>query len=1227
VDKHRIYLVTLPVAALFCMIAGIIVYAFNKKNVEDITLLTRHIEKSLESELQQIKREEKKVIKEFSQGLDTNPLLSLSYQPFFLYQNGELLYWSDNTMIPEYYEYQEIIDIGIIVRSTGSYLVVRSVLDPNHELFALITLYEDKGIKNDYLVSGLNSIVFPVTDGIKVLPPSFKGGEGIFLQENCLFKIVLERSLDNQNKFLAGGSLVFFFFSFILLISWLWYTLTLRIKKGAFESSLVIWILSLVLLRYLMLLFELPDSIMETGLFGSMHFASSRINPSLGDMLLNSIVILMMVYFIFTHYTTSRVTKYILGAPELTKNIVALLLMIFSFFCLWYPFVIIQTIYHNSQITFDITKTINYNYLRVVSFIIFIICSVTMFLAFHGTYRLLYQLKRKKFFEFFILTLLSAVLFSLYQIWTRQYFEIMVVIGIFYMNTVYHFKIFKNLLQFRYTSILYVFAVVTMVSVIGALAVYTFEVDRNIDHKIKFADHFLIRNDHITEYYLNETRSKIENDLFISSTMASPFLSKSVIVDKLRQVYLSSFFDKYDVEIKLYNSSKSVVYGNDREEYSDILNENRVATQYQTDYKGIYFLNRFEGEVVKRYIQKIEIKRRSVNAGYIIIDLKLKKIIPNDVYFELLMDSRFLQPYLGQEYSYAVYANKAVTYSSGDFNYRRNFPLKELQSGSELFKGGINSTGYSHIGLTDMEGRIIVVSSEEYSHWQLVTNFSYLFLLHVFFLLVLALFFLVYLWYKGVSLNFSARIQLYFNLSFFIPLVIVSFITLSLINSSSREEVSTEQALKAKSLREIFSLYVEDFLSGKMTSDDIRLQIRDIADIAGTDINLFAVNGRLFGSSKPLIYENNLLSRYLNPGAYARIMEQGENEFVLDEFVGELSYKSAYVVVQSFKTGSILGIISLPFFDSEVHLEKQQIEVLSTILNIFTIVFIAFILISYFVSKGLTFPLRLITLKLKKTTLTGFNEPVSWDSDDEIGLMVSEYNKMLENLESSKKALARSQKESAWREIAQQVAHEIKNPLTPMKLTLQHLQRKMTGTSDIEVQKPIQSLLHHIDTLDDIATSFSSLAKMPMPEITSFEWVSIIKESVNLHMNMEGVTISVSLATDELFVMGDQQLMGRILSNILINAAQSRLKDHDVHIDVILTKSKKKALLEIRDNGSGIDESIRSKIFVPKFTTKETGSGIGLAIAKHGIEHAGGKIWFESEVKEGTSFFIELQRT
>jgi nitrogen fixation/metabolism regulation signal transduction histidine kinase len=280
--------------------------------------------------------------------------------------------------------------------------------------------------------------------------------------------------------------------------------------------------------------------------------------------------------------------------------------------------------------------------------------------------------------------------------------------------------------------------------------------------------------------------------------------------------------------------------------------------------------------------------------------------------------------------------------------------------------------------------------------------------------------------------------------------------------------------------------------------------------------------------------------------------------------------------------------------------------------------------LSYFVSRKLVYPLSIITNKLNKTSFSGYNEPIEWDSQDEIGRLVREYNTMISNLEESREALARNQRELAWREIAKHVAHEIKNPLTPMKLTLQQLQRRLIGGKPLppgEISKPVNTLLHQVDVLRDIATSFSAFAKMPIPEMKPFNLGELVRKTVALHQNDCDITLIGD--SGDIEVTGDKKLMGRIITNIFLNAQQAR-SDQPLKVSVSIKESGRNMLISIADNGIGISEEIIDKIFLPGFSTKESGSGIGLAVAKHGIEQSGGQLWVESKTGEGTTFYIEI---
>ena len=396
-----------------------------------------------------------------------------------------------------------------------------------------------------------------------------------------------------------------------------------------------------------------------------------------------------------------------------------------------------------------------------------------------------------------------------------------------------------------------------------------------------------------------------------------------------------------------------------------------------------------------------------------------------------------------------------------------------------------------------------------------------------------------------------------------------------------------------------------------------------LSKLSNLDANLFSPTGKLQVASQPLIFENQLLAPYINPRALTRF-QLGDRAFIEDEHVGNLDYFVAYSGVYSPQDGSLLGIAAIPFFQSAYLLEKMQIIVLANVLSLFTAIFIVLLVISFWLSKWLTFPLRMITQKLGRISLTQSNQPLEWKSDDEIGLMVKEYNQMLSTLSENKAELERTNRERAWREIAQQVAHEIKNPLTPIKLTLQKLERisESDPQRNEKLKKAIASILAQVDSLDDVATSFSTFAKMPEPIMDNIELIELVKNTINLHDQVASISFNTDLI--EVYVYADKQLLGRIFSNILLNSIQAARPNLQPVIEVSLNKNEHAILIRFSDNGVGIDESASEKIFLPHFSTKQSGSGLGLAIARQGMQQMGGRIFFESTLGIGSTFFIEL---
>jgi nitrogen fixation/metabolism regulation signal transduction histidine kinase len=260
----------------------------------------------------------------------------------------------------------------------------------------------------------------------------------------------------------------------------------------------------------------------------------------------------------------------------------------------------------------------------------------------------------------------------------------------------------------------------------------------------------------------------------------------------------------------------------------------------------------------------------------------------------------------------------------------------------------------------------------------------------------------------------------------------------------------------------------------------------------------------------------------------------------------------------------------------------------------------------------------------------GKNEKIHYANKDEIGGLVQEYNRMVDELAMSVELLAKSERESAWREMARQIAHEIKNPLTPMRLSIQQLQRTWndkTENRDEYIKKFTNTLIEQIDNLAAIAIEFSDFAKMPLAQNVKIDMVQMIDRLLNLYKDVPHDIRFIHDDIKELYIMADQEQIRRVLINLVNNSIQAIPAQRKGQISIILNQTENKAIIKVKDNGSGIEPEIQNRLFQPNFTTKSAGSGLGLAIVKNIIEQAGGKIYFESQPDVGSEFIIELERT
>ena len=1189
-----------------------------------------------------------------TRSLESPPLAYSTAYPYYLFDNGELIYWSDYRQVPSYAYLQGSYTYAYRTLPSGSYLVRRDSLpDPSLEIFFLLPIRQDAKIDNQYVSSGYNPALFPegagATMAASVVDMNDKARITTY-QDHPLFAVTLQPPVGGYREHqtaklfqtlisgLVALSIVLVLFNLGRVIRW-------DLQRRHVDRAIVLFTLSLLGLRILMLAFNFPYTILPLQLFDYRYFASSVINPSLGDLLLNCLCVLLIITFLFNNYYATRTYRQLLHAPAAAKSIAAAGLFLAGFYALYLHYSVVQMMYINSQWTLDITKSVSFTSLKNVSLFIFIINSASYFLFSHMAFRAFISVSQQSYYPLHVNFSMAVVLGLLLCLWQGLSLFLVLLITVAYFALLYSLQLTKYLARVRYVTFLYVFASTLVSAITCALVAYDMHAVETEDNKQKFVNQLLVDNDVLGELLLNEARDRIEEDMFIKKRLSSPvtglFGKESgyeVIKQKIERIYLSDYFDKYDISVYLFDGEGLPLENRNRRTY-DEFREDIARQRFDTEYADLYFINQSNVRVAsgasKQYLLFMDIDNLGSAVGHIIVRLTLKRFAPNRVYPELLVDRTYSGAYPTNEYDYAYFTPEGdLIYSNGDETSFR--PLQQYNFPRQAGSGKtISRAGYSYLVVEGKNNEYIAIASSAYSFTDIISNFSFLFLLLVFAVLFLLAIYSIYFVIKRENLNFSTKIQLYLNAAFFMPLLAVSVTTLSIISTSYNEEVDEQYLEKAVQIGNNVTGLVGQYQKGDITQESLANTLSQIAKYAETDANVFDTDGRLVATSQPQIYENGLLSEYINPQALINIEGRQKNKLVLEESVGSLSYKSSYTGLKSPSTGQLLGILSIPFFESRNEVEAQIIEVLTNMMNIFTFVFIAFLIISYLASALLTYPLKYITQKIKRTSLSDYNEPLSWESNDEIGLMVGEYNRMLVNLEASKAALARTEKESAWREMAKQVAHEIKNPLTPMKLSLQHLKRRLQeeyhegmGPEAVQaVEKPVDNLLLQVDTLNDIASSFSSFAQMPVPKSELYELEAVVRKTVGLYEDGQQ-EITMNIRGANFYVVGDEQLMGRILSNLIINAKQSVPGDRKLRVHVSLQRAgMDRLILKVSDNGTGIAREIQNKVFMPNFSTKYAGSGIGLAIAKRGIEHAGGRITFDTKEGVGTTFYIELPVT
>jgi two-component system, NtrC family, nitrogen regulation sensor histidine kinase NtrY len=386
-------------------------------------------------------------------------------------------------------------------------------------------------------------------------------------------------------------------------------------------------------------------------------------------------------------------------------------------------------------------------------------------------------------------------------------------------------------------------------------------------------------------------------------------------------------------------------------------------------------------------------------------------------------------------------------------------------------------------------------------------------------------------------------------------------------------------------------------------------RMHEIGSIHKLDLGLYHPNGVLLSRSHVFEASDDLFPTWIDLKTLTRAPKSASSIEAIE----------GYLIGTDKITGpndAIELIIRVPYAMDDSVIPEEDYQFLRQLGNIYVLLLFVGIALALILSNYISRNMSIVGEKLKKVRLNQSNEKLSWRYNDEIGQLIQEYNLMVEKLEKTAVDLAKSERESAWKEMAQQVAHEIKNPLTPMKLTLQMMQRE----KDLdELQEMSKHLLEEIEGLTSIAEAFARFAEMPSLRLETHDVSYLSNRAVALYSDW-GIQF---LSDGPVYANVDKEQWSRIIHNLVKNALQSIPEGRIPEIEVRVRKTFGKGIITVSDNGTGVSDEMKDHIFEPNFTTKSSGMGLGLAMVRNLIQNFGGTISFENQEK-GASFTITI---
>jgi len=1014
-----------------------------------------------------------------------------------------------------------------------------------------------------------------------------------------------EQQNDNSNYLI----LFFYFLSYtFLLFSILNKFLNLKTENRILNFTL--FILTILILRTLDILSDLPHQLKSSSYFATNLF-DIPLSNSQADLLTNTIILIIIS---------------IASAKMLSKKVIinTPFKIILKYSILWIYIIINLFFLHHTILDRQIyffSEGIFHNYTLFLSLLVVLGLNISLFFTF---ITFLNSAIHKKIPILIPIFIIFIGLTTLYITSNIPITIILITFSITITLIVIRHYVWKYITD---NFLIHLFILV-LLSVISSIVISNSYNQKNDNYQKFIGNTLAISRDSIFETnYIQINNSIVNDDKLRNKIFNDSINDDKSVEDYIITKYFNSTLKKYNIQVTYCGDNELIEIQPEKEVRLCVNYFNQLIDEFTEPIKdsSLFKFNSTAESIY--YISRISITDPldSLTKRILFIEFVSSHIPEGFGYPELLIDTQSSSLNL-TDYSFAFYSEKQLQYKFGDFPY--NTYLKtDLNFKHNLF---LNYDNYRHYAIQISPNKFLIISRGITPTTLKIVVFSIIFLFLAFISLIVYLIIYSKMAFSIFRQNFKARLQTFIITTLTITFILTGVTTIIYIKNSN--QIALEKQLTEKTNSVLIELQhklssVTDLQ--KEDKDILHQLLRKFSLVFFSDINLYDISGELIATSRPEIFEKKLLSTYINPAAYNAIFHENKLNYITEENIGSLSYFSAFVPI-NLNNDSPIGIVNLPYFARQTQITKSYYIMLSYLLNIYVIIGIFGALLAIIFSKYLTKPLVLLQESLAALNIDKHNEKIYWNKNDEIGQLINEYNLMVDKLEQSTELLKHSERESAWREVARQIAHEIKNPLTPMKLNVQYLERAYKNNDpqfDSKMSSISKSLITQIDVLDDVAEMFSDFAKSKSLNLKKVNLKDQILSSVNLFNKNSNVKITIEYedTSTKLITLGFEKDILRVINNLIKNAIQSVEKDKIAIIKINITSDIKFITVSISDNGKGITKEMKPKIFKPYFTTKTSGTGLGLAIVRNIMTEIGGSVNFENRYNEiGTTFILKF---